>query len=143
MYGCVPVHGCVHVRTGDHRDQMRASDTLELELQEPVTHTTWCWVLNLGSVQKQYALPTAEPSLQHTVVSFIHEYSSSMLCTLYPLPSLSSPPFHYSPPFPSLALSPWDLPTVSPSLLMSVLPAELTKLTHSDFLLHSPNSPVT
>ena len=70
MYACTWV--CAH-EAGAHRDQIRASDTLELELYEAVTHTTWCWELNLGSVQKQHALPAAEPSLQHTVVSLIHE----------------------------------------------------------------------
>lgn len=41
---CMCVSECMHMNTcvGAYRDQKRALDHLELELQEVVSHLTWC-----------------------------------------------------------------------------------------------------
>ena len=46
------------------RDQKRASDLLELELQTVVSCLTWVLGLELGLLEEQYMLLTDEPSLQ-------------------------------------------------------------------------------
>lgn len=54
----------VHLSAGAHRDQKRASDLLEMELQLVVSLLLWVLRIELGSLQDQCAHLSAEPSLQ-------------------------------------------------------------------------------
>jgi hypothetical protein len=55
-----------------HRGQKRAWDHLEQELQMAVS---WCWEQNLGPLEKQPLLSTAEPSRQPLYLFFYFIYS--------------------------------------------------------------------
>lgn len=52
---------CAH-ECSARRDQKRALDPLELELQAVLNHLTWFQELNLGSLEERYVLVAAEPS---------------------------------------------------------------------------------
>lgn len=49
---------------GSHRDQMRVSNTLELEIRVAVSNPTWAQVQNSDPLEEQWVLLTTEPFLQ-------------------------------------------------------------------------------
>lgn len=63
---CMPECMCVHhVQAG--ADGRQETEPLKLELYTAVSHQCECWESNLGALEKQPVLLTAEPSLQSLV----------------------------------------------------------------------------
>jgi hypothetical protein len=61
MWVCVPANGCVHMSTG--ASETSGIGSPKTRVTDCFEHTGGCWESNLGPLEEQSMLLTAEPSL--------------------------------------------------------------------------------